>query len=101
MPKGTPSNGKKNKRNHIICQRCHKNSFHKQKQKCASCAFPAPKWRRDLSDKTKEKRLQHSKVQGKNSRSGNMTHIKKVVRAKRNGYKLNPIVAAALNALKK
>lgn len=96
MPKGTTSNGKKNKRNHTICKRCSKNSFHKQKQRCASCAYPSPKWRRDISKKTNEKRLLHSKVEGKKAKSGNMTHIKKVVRARRNGFKLNPIVAAAL-----
>merc|ERR1711974_156271 len=100
MPKGTTANGKKNKRNHEICKRCGKNSYHKQKQTCASCAYPAQKWRRDLSTKTKEKRLTFSKVQGKKSRSGNMTHIKNVVKRKKSGWRINQVVERALRELK-
>ena len=37
--KGTPSMGKKNKKTHIRCRRCGKNSYHVRKKVCASCGF--------------------------------------------------------------
>ncbi|WP_405307445.1 50S ribosomal protein L37e, partial [Methanobrevibacter sp.] len=37
MSKGTPSMGKKNKKTHIRCRRCGKNTYHVRKKVCASC----------------------------------------------------------------
>jgi large subunit ribosomal protein L37e len=37
--KGTPSFGKRNKKTHIRCRRCGKNSFHARKGYCAACGF--------------------------------------------------------------
>ncbi|GCC10288.1 MAG TPA: 50S ribosomal protein L37e [Euryarchaeota archaeon] len=39
MSKGTPSMGKRNKRLHIRCRRCGRNSFHAKKKVCAACGF--------------------------------------------------------------
>ncbi len=39
MSKGTPSMGKRNKRLHIRCRRCGRNSFHVTKKRCAACGF--------------------------------------------------------------
>ena len=39
MSKGTPSMGKKNKKTHIRCRRCGKNTYHIRKKVCASCGF--------------------------------------------------------------
>jgi len=39
MSKGTPSMGKKNKKTHIRCRRCGKNTYHVRKKVCASCGF--------------------------------------------------------------
>lgn len=39
MSKGTPSFGKRNKRLHIRCRRCGRNSFHAKHGYCAACGF--------------------------------------------------------------
>ncbi len=39
MSKGTPSMGKYQKRLHIRCRRCGRNSFHVKKKYCAACGF--------------------------------------------------------------
>ena len=46
MSKGTPSQGKKNKRNHVDCKRCGRASFHKRHYRCASCGYPEKRLRR-------------------------------------------------------
>ena len=44
MSKGTPSHfgGKKN---HIVCRRCGRQTYHAQKRRCSSCGFPDAKIR--------------------------------------------------------
>ena len=37
--KGTPSFGKRNKKNHIRCRRCGRNAYNPNKKYCASCGF--------------------------------------------------------------
>lgn len=37
--KGTPSFGKRNKKTHIRCRRCGKNSYNARKGYCAACGF--------------------------------------------------------------
>lgn len=39
MSKGTPSLGKRNKRLHIRCRRCGRNSFHVKQRYCAACGY--------------------------------------------------------------
>ena len=39
MAKGTPSMGKKNKKTHIRCRRCGRNTYHISKKVCASCGL--------------------------------------------------------------
>ncbi|RLF58768.1 MAG: 50S ribosomal protein L37e [Thermoplasmata archaeon] len=39
MAKGTPSKGKRNKRLHIKCRRCGRNSFHVKQKYCAACGY--------------------------------------------------------------
>ncbi|MCU0799151.1 MAG: 50S ribosomal protein L37e [Candidatus Thermoplasmatota archaeon] len=39
MSKGTPSQGKKNKKTHIRCRRCGSHAYHIRKKACASCGF--------------------------------------------------------------
>lgn len=39
MTKGTPSMGKKNKKNHIACRRCGSISYHVSKKICSKCGF--------------------------------------------------------------
>ncbi len=43
MSKGTPSMGKRNKRLHIRCRRCGRNSFHSKKKVCSACGFGSSK----------------------------------------------------------
>lgn len=44
--KGTSSFGKRHNKTHTACRRCGRISFHKQKKKCSSCAFPEAKIRK-------------------------------------------------------
>jgi len=37
--KGTPSFGKMNKRTHIRCRRCGRNSYNVSKKHCAACGY--------------------------------------------------------------
>ncbi|MBI4163637.1 MAG: 50S ribosomal protein L37e [Candidatus Aenigmarchaeota archaeon] len=37
--KGTPSFGKKNKKNHMLCRRCGRHSYHMTKKVCSACSF--------------------------------------------------------------
>ncbi|EKF86288.1 50S ribosomal protein L37e [Methanobacterium formicicum] len=37
--KGTPSFGKRNKKTHIRCRRCGKNSYNARKRYCSACGF--------------------------------------------------------------
>ncbi|KAI5192063.1 large subunit ribosomal protein L37e [Nematocida sp. AWRm77] len=71
MTKGTSSFGKRNKRNHIQCARCGKESFHKQKRSCASCGYPEKKWRNPGSIKAVGRRAQGV---------GRMSHLKKYLK---------------------
>lgn len=88
MSKGTPSFGKKNKRNHLLCPRCGNMSFHKQKRACASCAFPEAKKRNPASLKAKRRSAQGC---------GSMRYIKKEIRRARNGHQGNPVLAGLRN----
>ena len=86
MSKGTASFGKKNKINHLTCVRCGSVSFHKRKQKCAACAYPEPKWKRNISDKTQEKKNKPSRRR----------HLNKTLKSKRSGFKGNKIINDAM-----
>lgn len=44
--KGTGSRGRRHTRNHGLCIRCGKKSFHLQKKDCASCGYPAARLRK-------------------------------------------------------
>jgi len=46
MTKGTTSFGLKTNRNHRLCPRCGRPSFHIQKVRCAQCGFPDAKRRK-------------------------------------------------------
>ncbi len=37
--KGTPSFGKRNKKTHIRCRRCGKNSYNARKKSCSACGY--------------------------------------------------------------
>ncbi|HIA25471.1 MAG: 50S ribosomal protein L37e [Methanobacteriota archaeon] len=56
MSKGTPSMGKRQKSTHILCRRCGKHSYHKQKGVCASCAYGASAKRRGFGWAKKNRR---------------------------------------------
>ncbi|GMQ04667.1 hypothetical protein CsSME_00050012 [Camellia sinensis var. sinensis] len=43
--KGTWSFGKRRNKTHILCVRCGRRSFHLQKSRCSTCAFPAARKR--------------------------------------------------------
>eukprot|EP00210_Caulerpa_lentillifera_P008553 g8158.t1 len=73
--KGTGSFGKRKTKTHMLCRRCGKRAFHKQKRRCAACGFPAPRMRHyNWSEKAKRRRTQGT---------GRMRYMKDVfVRAK-------------------
>ncbi|KAI4292012.1 large subunit ribosomal protein L37e [Pancytospora philotis] len=84
MSKGTPSFGKKNKRNHLLCPRCGNMAFHKQRRACASCAFPEAKRRTPAS----------IKAHGRGTMGcGAMRHMKRELKRARAGHRGNPILA--------
>merc|ERR1712032_87819 len=72
--KGTGCRGKKNIHTHELCKRCGDRSFHKQKQRCAGCGYPAATMR-SYGWAYKSKR-QGRKVQG----CGKMTHMTKMAK---------------------
>ncbi|MBS3051800.1 MAG: 50S ribosomal protein L37e [Candidatus Aenigmarchaeota archaeon] len=37
--KGTPSQGKRQKRTHVLCRRCGKKSYHYRKKQCSACGY--------------------------------------------------------------
>ncbi|MDY6774494.1 50S ribosomal protein L37e [Halorutilales archaeon Cl-col2-1] len=39
MGKGTPTQGKRNKKTHVKCRRCGEKSYHLKKERCSSCGF--------------------------------------------------------------
>lgn len=86
MSKGTSSFGKKNKHNHTFCIRCGKTSYHKQKRKCAACAYPAKKWKRPAGYKAKQRKVVNQRNR----------HVKRINRIAKNGFKGDIV----LNALK-
>lgn len=88
MTKGTPSFGKKNKRNHLLCPRCGRMAYHKQIKRCASCAFPEAKRRNPGSPKAKKRR---------GLGVGGMKYMKTEIRRARNGHQGNPILAPLWN----
>lgn len=55
MAKGTPAKGKRSgKKNHIICRRCGRHSYHVSRAICASCGYGrAAKKRQRNSDRKK------------------------------------------------
>ncbi|KAI5149819.1 large subunit ribosomal protein L37e [Enteropsectra breve] len=88
MSKGTPSMGKKNKRNHLMCPRCGNMAYHKQKRACASCAFPEAKKRTPASLKAARRTGQGV---------GNMKYMKREMKRAKAGHKGNPILAGLKN----
>ncbi len=80
MSKGTPSMGKKNKRNHLMCPRCGKMSYHKQKRSCAACAYPEAKKRTPRSLKAYRFKL------------GKKKYMKKEMKNNKNEHKMHPIL---------
>lgn len=87
MTKGTPSFGKKNKRNHLQCPRCGNMAFHKQKAKCASCAFPEAKKRTPASLKAFRRCKEGT---------GAMRYIKRELRKARSGRKTDMMLKRLL-----
>ncbi|KKO74989.1 60s ribosomal protein l37 [Vairimorpha ceranae] len=59
-------------------------SYHKQLRKCASCAYPEPKWRNPGSIKARRRNALGT---------GRMRYLKKVIYEHKHGKKVNPILA--------
>ncbi|MFH1773609.1 MAG: 50S ribosomal protein L37e [Methanobacteriota archaeon] len=55
MSKGTASMGKRNKRLHIRCRRCGRNSYHVSNHYCASCGFGRTKKLRSYAWRNKKR----------------------------------------------
>ncbi|KAM0678520.1 60S ribosomal protein L37 [Binucleata daphniae] len=88
MSRGTPSFGKKNKRNCTSCIRCGKPSYHQRHQRCSSCGYPEKKIRTPGSIKARRRRGQGT---------GRMRHLKqffKLGHDKKLGEKGHPLLRA-------
>jgi len=79
MTKGTTSFGKRHNKSHTTCRRCGKVSFHIQKKRCSSCAYPAAK-RRSFN--------WGAKAQGRRTTgTGRMRYMKTLTRRFKNGFR--------------
>ena len=79
MTKGTTSKGERHTKAHTECRRCGRISFHMQKQRCASCSYPAASMRRyNWSVKQKGRRTQGV---------GRLRSLKSVHRRFTNGFR--------------
>eukprot|EP01110_Echinostelium_bisporum_P013125 TRINITY_DN8452_c0_g1_i1.p1 TRINITY_DN8452_c0_g1~~TRINITY_DN8452_c0_g1_i1.p1 ORF type:complete len:100 (-),score=17.61 TRINITY_DN8452_c0_g1_i1:27-326(-) len=79
MTKGTSSFGKRHTKSHALCPRCGRHSFHRQKRRCAACAYPAARTRRyNWSVKA---------IRRKTTGTGRERHLKDVRRRWKNGFR--------------
>jgi len=79
MTKGTTSKGERHTKSHTMCRRCGKISYHFQKQRCSSCAYPKPQMRQyNWSVKAIGRRTQGT---------GRLRHLKVTQRKARNGFR--------------
>jgi len=79
MTKGTHSFGKRHTKSHTLCRRCGRKSYHKQKARCSSCAYPAPRMRKyNWSVKA---------IRRRTTGSGRMRYLKHVPRRFKNGFR--------------
>ncbi|KAK6188423.1 hypothetical protein SNE40_004600 [Patella caerulea] len=79
MTKGTSSFGRRHIKTHVQCRRCGRRSFHAQKKLCSSCGYPYPRKRKyNWSEKAKRRRAQGT---------GRMSHMKKIFRRFKNGFR--------------
>ncbi|CAL8462401.1 g1934 [Coccomyxa elongata] len=77
--KGTGSFGKRHNKTHTLCRRCGRRSFHIQKARCSSCAYPAARIRKyNWSQKA---------IRRKTTGTGRMRHLKVVQRKFKNGFR--------------
>lgn len=79
MTKGTTSFGERHNKSHTTCRRCGKVSFHIQKKRCSSCAYPNPK-RRSFNW---SKKAQGRRTTG----TGRMRYMKSMTRRFKNGFR--------------
>lgn len=77
--KGTTSFGERHNKSHTTCRRCGKVSFHIQKKRCSSCAYPNPK-RRSFNW---SKKAQGRRTTG----TGRMRYMKSMTRRFKNGFR--------------
>jgi large subunit ribosomal protein L37e len=66
-------------------------SYHKQLRKCASCAYPSPKWRTPGSIKAGRRRT---------TGTGRMRHLKKIIYEHVHGKTVSPILASFWKQIK-
>ena len=80
MTKGTQSFGKRaSNKTHTACRRCGKISFHRQKSRCSSCAYPQAKIRHfEWGQKAKRRRT---------TGTGRMRSMKDMPRKAKNGFR--------------
>mmetsp|Transcript_16690 Transcript_16690/g.15052 ORF Transcript_16690/g.15052 Transcript_16690/m.15052 type:complete len:96 (-) Transcript_16690:62-349(-) len=87
MTKGTQSFGKRHTKTHTGCRRCGKISFHKQKARCSSCAYPAAKIRSyEWGQKAKSRRT---------TGTGRMRYLKNLPRRFKHGFREGTIAKSA------
>ncbi|BDA46257.1 60S ribosomal protein L37 [Coccomyxa sp. Obi] len=77
--KGTGSFGKRHNKTHTLCRRCGRRSFHIQKSRCSSCAYPAARIRKyNWSQKA---------IRRKTTGTGRMRYLKVVQQKFKNGFR--------------
>eukprot|EP01130_Rhizamoeba_saxonica_P000774 TRINITY_DN10694_c0_g1_i1.p2 TRINITY_DN10694_c0_g1~~TRINITY_DN10694_c0_g1_i1.p2 ORF type:complete len:102 (-),score=22.77 TRINITY_DN10694_c0_g1_i1:77-382(-) len=71
MTKGTASFGKRQTKTHALCPRCGRRSYHKQKHRCAACAFGASARKRTYN-------WGYKAIRRNTTGTGRMRHLKKM-----------------------
>lgn len=77
--KGTTAQGTKHRKSHALCVRCGKKSFHLQRNRCASCAYPAPKMRKFA--------WAYKSLRRRTTGTGRMRYLKTIQRRFNNGFR--------------
>eukprot|EP01016_Furgasonia_blochmanni_P003121 TRINITY_DN1121_c0_g1_i5.p2 TRINITY_DN1121_c0_g1~~TRINITY_DN1121_c0_g1_i5.p2 ORF type:complete len:154 (-),score=47.13 TRINITY_DN1121_c0_g1_i5:344-805(-) len=77
--KGTQSFGKRHTTVHTLCRRCGKVSFHIQRKRCASCAYPAAR--------TRIYGMTQKESRRKSVGTGRMRYLRHIPRLAKNGFR--------------
>ncbi|CAD8167293.1 unnamed protein product (macronuclear) [Paramecium tetraurelia] len=94
MARGTPAIGKRHQKTHTFCKRCGRQTFHIQKNRCASCGYPAARLRlySGWGEKVARRR---------STGTGRMRYLKSIARRAKNGFRAGTQAQPKVNKTQK